>query len=980
MDADGGKLILTAGAPRVTGDDEERMLLALRRIIEAPLPLRVRIGVHRGAVFAGEIGPAYRRTYTVMGDAVNLAARLMAKAEPGRIYATADVLERSNTLFHTTDVAPFSVKGKTQPVRAWDVGRAAGSRTRQVALQSLRLIGRDAELAVLRGVLAGARNGEGRLVEVVGEPGLGKTRLLEALREDSAGMRRLHATCEAYTASTPYVLWRELLRELMQIARDAPDAAVVDRLRETVQERVPELLPWLPLIAGAFDVELPPTPEVEMLAEKNRRAKLQEVAVQFLETAMTGPTLVEIEDAHHMDGASAELLAYVADTLRARPWLFAVARRNVAGAYAAQDGDTLTRLELQPLGPKDSLRMARLASEQHALAPHALEVVAQRSGGNPQFLRDLLRAALQTGGVGGLPDSAEAAAMARIDALAPDDRALVRRAAVFGLTFHPRMLAWLAAEDGAAATDLSAWSRLQDFFEDDGEGYLRFRRSLLRDAAYEGLPYKQRRRMHGIVAVHLAEEMDYPEEAAGILSLHHFQAGEYAVAWQYAGIAAKRAQGVYAYVEAARLYVRAIEAGRLARADAPSLATLHEALAESWYRAAEYHKAAASYAAARRLRSADPLAEGRLLLKLSWVEEKLGKYPRALRWATRARKAVEGLESADAARHAAQSTSWYASVLQLEGRTREALRWARRAVVAAEAAEDQEALGEAYYVMGWAFGALGREGAQDYLQHSLQAYQQSGNLVRQAGLLSNLGVVCQWEGRWDEALAYYERGRDELLKIGNTLPAAVARINIAEILIDRGALDEAEELLQDTLPLFKAAKYRYFLGACVSLLGRASVRGGRIDDALRRLDEARANFTHVGAEEELPAIDARVAECRVLQRDASAALTLVDAMLPRAASSSGVARVVPLLRRVRACALAQQGDRVHARQELARALAVARERRDVFETMLTLSSIVALDRLERVQPDETMLAESHCLMHSLSIRLVPEVPLDVAAE
>ncbi len=95
VDADGGKLILTGGAPKITGNDEERMLLALAKIAVSDLPLPIRIGVHRGAVFAGDIGPKYRRTYTVMGDAVNLTARLMAKAEVGRIYATGDVLDRS---------------------------------------------------------------------------------------------------------------------------------------------------------------------------------------------------------------------------------------------------------------------------------------------------------------------------------------------------------------------------------------------------------------------------------------------------------------------------------------------------------------------------------------------------------------------------------------------------------------------------------------------------------------------------------------------------------------------------------------------------------------------------------------------------------------------------------------------------------------------------------------------------------------------
>ena len=104
------------------------MLLALRRIDRGTRAIPIRIGVNRGAVFAGDIGPAYRRTYTVMGDAVNLAARLMAKAEPGQLLATGSVLDASIVTFETTELEPFMVKGKREPVQAWSVGRAQGSR------------------------------------------------------------------------------------------------------------------------------------------------------------------------------------------------------------------------------------------------------------------------------------------------------------------------------------------------------------------------------------------------------------------------------------------------------------------------------------------------------------------------------------------------------------------------------------------------------------------------------------------------------------------------------------------------------------------------------------------------------------------------------------------------------------------------------------------------------------------------------------
>ncbi|HEX4882763.1 MAG TPA: adenylate/guanylate cyclase domain-containing protein, partial [Casimicrobiaceae bacterium] len=447
LDANGGKMILTAGAPKVTGDDEERMLLAIRRILDTPLPLPVRIGVNRGSVFAGDIGPAYRRTYTVMGDAVNLAARVMAKAEPGHAYATEAVLERSNTLFEAVEIEPFAVKGKSEPVHAWSLGRAKGSRSRPVTLQKLALTGRNNELGIIRKILGGMRGGTGHLIAIEGQPGVGKSRLLEATRDAAVGFKKVHNTCEAYTSSMPYAVWRDLLRELLEIPRDAQDLEVETRLRAAVAEKAPEAEPWLPLIAAAFGLKVDPTSEVEMLAEKNRRGKLHEVVVQFLAVVMPGPAFVEIENAHHMDEASAELLGALVQALPGHRWLFGVARRPGPAGFAAPDAANVTRLDLKPLTTPDALRMAELATKESPLPAHVLEVVAQRSGGNPQFLRDLLRFAIQSGGIVGLPESAEAAALARIDALAPEDRAVVRRAAVFGLTFHPRMLAWFDGED-----------------------------------------------------------------------------------------------------------------------------------------------------------------------------------------------------------------------------------------------------------------------------------------------------------------------------------------------------------------------------------------------------------------------------------------------------------------------------------------------------------------------------------------------------
>src|SRR5262249_7905781 len=156
------------------------------------------------------------------------------------------VLDRSGTQFERTQLEPFAVKGKAEPVLAWSVGRAQSSKARQVSTQRLPLTGRNGEMGVIRKAFASARSGAGRLIEVARDSGIGKTRVLEALRDAATALNKQHATCEAYTASTPYAVWSELFREYMSFGRDDPEAAIVEGLKDEVEKQAPDLAPWLP--------------------------------------------------------------------------------------------------------------------------------------------------------------------------------------------------------------------------------------------------------------------------------------------------------------------------------------------------------------------------------------------------------------------------------------------------------------------------------------------------------------------------------------------------------------------------------------------------------------------------------------------------------------------------------------------------------------------------------------------------------------
>ena len=325
-----------------------------------------------------------------MGDAVNLAARVMAKAAPGQLLSTASVLQASPLAFQTIPLDPFMVKGKRHPVTAFEVGPVAGAK-REEASDTLPLVGRQDETLRLFAALDDARVGAGRTVEIVGDPGIGKTRLAAGVRVAAAEFAHLIGSCELYQRSTPYAPFRHLLRATLGTPEESEDDAVVaERLSARVDEFTPELRPWLPLLGIPFDLLLPPTPEVTRLGEEFRKPRLEQVIVEYLTAVFDRPTLMLIEDVHWMDDASRDLLLRLTDGIGERPWVVLVTRRAETTGFVAPEAKTSISMALEPLAPADAEELLLAATEESPLRPDALATLAERSAGNPLFLLELL--------------------------------------------------------------------------------------------------------------------------------------------------------------------------------------------------------------------------------------------------------------------------------------------------------------------------------------------------------------------------------------------------------------------------------------------------------------------------------------------------------------------------------------------------------------------------------------------------------------
>lgn len=963
--ADGGKIRLSAGVPRAIGEDEERMLLALRHIVEAGPPLPLRAGVHHGPVFSGQVGPIYRRWYAVMGDTVNLAARLVARAPAGRIYATRDVMRRAKTSFAQTALEPFAVKGKTRPVQAWEVGPPIRGASDFAIRLELPLVGRDRELAALQTAIDAARRGSGSLIEIVGETGAGKSRLIAEAGTFGRGMVRLRATCEVYTRDTPYHAWRDPLRTLLGLTGHEPQDVVLDRLRTEIESAQPDLLPWLSLIAIVFDIAVAPSEEVEQLADASQAAKLHEVVLRFLRPALVVPTMMEIEQAHLMDAASVALFEALARELPSSAWVVLVSRRDTSGGMTL--GSEGNRIELGPLSREAIRALAFATPEAAQLPPHVVELAAGRSGGSPEFLLDLLAAAAE-GDRDQLPDSVDAATMARIDSLEPEDGALVRRAAVLGSSFAPDRLADVLPS-GTPIPDAGVWERLSAVFVSEPSGLVRFRRPALQEVAYSSLPFKLRRELHRAVALRLEREHGVDADAA-VLSNHFALAGDHVRAQRYALMAAKRATERFAHADAVHLYRRAIDAGRASGTvvDPEALARAWEQMGEELRCVGEPSAASRALTEARRLLSDDPIAQARLCDRHADVASRSAALSAAVRWVKRGFKALEGVDGPVATAWRAKLLSRLGGLRNRQGRWAEAIVVCRQAIAEAELVGELAALAHALYSLDWALVESGRREEATHSRQALEIYRQLGDPEHELIVLNNLGMFAYFDGRWDDALSLYLQARACGERSGRPADVAFVDCNVGEILSDQGRLEEAEEHLRRARRVWSATREPQSVAFIDMLLGRLAVRRGDGQVGVPMLERSTRELRAFSMQAYADFGGALVAEAEALAGDARRGLEIARADL------ESCHRQRPLLQRAAGVALARLGDVDAARRELTSALESARERRSDYDVAATIDALAALGGA-----DAAMLRERDEILASLKIVRLPKVAVAVPA-
>ena len=636
----GDALLAYFGAPTAHEDDPERAILAALDMHDAVPAYRerlrrergigefdIRVGINTGLAVVGDVGGAGIE-YSAMGDAVNVAARLQSAAAPGEIVVGDATRKRVEGLFEFAPLGGLEVKGRSAPVEAHRV--VARLRERATARRA-PLVGRARELATLRDAVRDVATGRGRIVSLIGDAGMGKTRLVEELRsmwlaqDGDPGVRWSEARAQSYGASRPLLLFRQHLLAWAGAVETDENATVRDKVAALVTasgiDRADPDFAALEVALGLSDGG--PAGEI---GGESLRTQLFALVTRLAKSRFQGaPGVMVLDDLQWSDPASVDLLIHLFALCDEVPVLFLCAfrpdRQSVAwrAHQTAQTDYPHLHAEVT-LGtlPDDDAALLLSGLLGGAELPAAVSaLILSKAEGNPLFVEEIVGSLVQEGVIvqdgGGahvtrdvadvsLPATLQGLLSARIDRLEEEPRRTLQAAAVIGRSFAYRVLR-VIDEGERLDRHLGTLQRVELVRElaRDPERLYGFRHALTQEAAYSSILQRRRRELHRRVAESLVELYpDRSEEQAELVGHHFAEAGDER-AVKYLRLAGERALRLYALDGAIAQLDTAVEMSRRFTVDGETLAAIHAALGRAHELRGEYDAALAGYEELERI-------------------------------------------------------------------------------------------------------------------------------------------------------------------------------------------------------------------------------------------------------------------------------------------------------------------------------------------------------------------------------------------
>lgn len=843
----GDAILAFFGAPIAHEDDPYRAGRAAIEILEGAnkfskkLELEkgiqgfgVRVGINTGLVVVAEVGTDFRVEYTAMGDAVNTAARMESSAEPGTILITEATKKLIEKDFELKFIGPIQVKGKSEPINTYRILNIKKSETFEDIIKRFHspLIGRNQELRKLREVINGLSSGRGGIVSIIGESGIGKSRLVAELRKQFSTLNWAETRALTYTVNKSYWMFQGLMKNFLGFSQESNDSNIGEvlykKINDVFKENSEEILPYYEYFLK--------TSVNKSYTEVNQFSDLGAVQGQFhhyvkeffKRESLKRPIVLSWEDLQWCDLSSMELLIDLLSLSKVSPIILLLQYRldenekrvwNFYNNSLNEYEEIHDIVQLHPLSDDESTMLIENLLGNQKLIPEIKNQVIIKAEGNPAFIEEVIHSIIEKIDSGANINSPadlsiksdfhvsgllQNVIMSRYDCLEPLDKIVLQTASVIGRVFQKNILIKVLLDSITALEIENSLKQLQcrEFVLrhlpvniNSGITKLQkeyiFKQDIAQNVIYNSILITQRQNLHKRIAEEM-ENLCYDDVIKNADSLaFHFEKGKvFAKAFDYYKVAAKRAREFYANDNAVYFYSKLLELAKNIQADSTELAYINESLGDVYLLKAEYSLALDHFnSALEYINVSDDLA--RIHYKCGQICERWGNYEKALEYFN---SGLHLISDKDTNKTVSQIYIGLGMVYFRQENITEALKYTEKALVILEKIDNDSSLADVYNNLGIIYSkSEDLEKSLEYHQKSLEIRKRIGLSRGVAASSNNLGYVHQLNNNLEQAKEYYLKSIELSEKIGDLHNLARTYDNLSHVYIMLGDNELATE-------------------------------------------------------------------------------------------------------------------------------------------------------------------------------------------
>jgi class 3 adenylate cyclase/predicted ATPase len=920
---EGEKMLVIFGAPVTHEDDAERSVRAALAMQQAAsefgksLPgvtLSQRIGLSYGPLFAGFVGTHWRHEYTIMGDEVNLAARLMTAASAGEILVSQNIFHKVRKLADFDSRGTLTVKGKSQPVPAFS---PRGFRANPVSLRGFQhintpLIGRDTELQQMTQAARRLLQGFGQIISITGEAGMGKSRLVaefqkatQALAAANPGkpVEWVEGRCLSYLETVSYGLFQPVLLQLTGIQEDDTRSEALQK----IQARMASCFPggqqamastYLANFLNLDNEDDALNPLRFLDPEAIQRGTFLVIRTILESLARSQALVLVLDDIHWIDPASRKLLESLLPVASRASVIFLLLYRPEHGKDCWKIHDLVNRdygfcssdIALKPLVQTECKQIMDHLLQANPVSEQTRQVILKRVDGNPLYLEEILRSFIDPNQAVGaaapivneldVPDTLQGVLMTRLDHLKESSRYIAHAASTIGRSFSMSLLSRILPQlDPFALNQGLIELQQQDILheiERIPEIIFGFKHVLMQDVCYDCLSARVRHDLHSKIARHLVTLND--PNSMNLIGHHAYAGQDWELSLEYQLLAGRQAQRLFANHEAIGSYLKALESAQYLP-PARTAAVRQEinlALGELYTITTQFELAQQRLELALAAATERDDADGQIQ-SVRWLarkEEMSGSYPTALEWVQR------GLDMA-AGQVLVETTQLHitASLIYIrQGNDVEAQKHAQTAYQAAEWLGHLTAMARSNNMLGLIQRNRGEnQAAAGLFRNAMQLYSDAGDTHGQGVSLNLVANALFNMGQWEFAADYYHKARDIFEQMGDRYNQAIAGNNLGGIALNQERLADAAAFYAEAYQLLsQSGGSVYVRGAVQMNLGAVCVKQKDVPSALEHLKQSQALFEQIQTRDFLPEINRHLARAALVSGDLALAKTHAD--------------------------------------------------------------------------------------------------------